>query len=112
MLQCLPDNIIYTISKYMGYCETFISLKYINKYFRYTLNNNICIQRRKFQVYLIILKQQIYHKKKQHNYTFSSNTTFKQYCNKILYYIDYNKLSYEQRCSFIDIKKTFIELTL
>ena len=93
MLNYLPDNLIYNITTYLGYSDVFMSVKYINSEFKFNVFNNIKFNRRQQSVYYKIILQQLYHKNKYNNYSFSTKTTFEIYCDRLFNYINPNILS-------------------
>lgn len=110
MLNHLPDNLIYNITTYLGYSDVFMSLKYINAEFKFNVFNNIKFNRRQQYIYYKIILQQLYHKNKYKNYTYSSKTTFEIYCNRLFNYINPNILSTRQKILFNNIKNSYYKL--
>ena len=109
MLNYLPDNLIYNITTYLGYSDVFMCVKYINSEFKFNVFNNIKFNRRQQSVYYKIILQQLYHKNKYKNYSYSSKTTFEVYCDRLFNYINPNILSKKQKILFINTKNKYLK---
>lgn len=110
MFDYLPDILIHKITTYLGYSDVFMCLKYINRNIKFNIFNNIKFNRRQQHIYYKIILQQLYHKNKYHNYNFSNNTSFENYCNKLFNCINPNILSTTQKISFVKIKNIYYKL--
>jgi hypothetical protein len=110
MFDHLPDILIHKITTYLGYCDVFMCIKYINRNIKFNIFNNIKFNKRQQYIYYKIILQQLYHKNRYYNYKFSPNTSFENYCNKLFRYIDPNILSTRQKISFIKIKDIYYKL--
>ena len=110
MFHHLPTILIHKITTYIGYSDVFMSLKYINKEFKFNIFNNIKLKRRQQYIYFKIILQQLYHKNKYSNYNFSHNISFENYCNKLFKCIDLNILSTSQKLLLIKINNCYDNL--